>query len=146
MKKETTFILVGLALIRVGFGVAWRATEKATVKNDDTDASLNLESTLFFLRNLSWLRYLASVKRSTLSTKPVPSSSKKTIPRQSLQKLRPHKPLSLVVIVHKFLTGRNGMVTRNCISIAAMGFLNLWMSAPVVSGKKLTTSGILVQE
>ncbi|TKJ44896.1 hypothetical protein CEE35_06105 [Candidatus Aerophobetes bacterium Ae_b3b] len=91
MKKETTFILVGLALIRVGFGVAWRATEKATVKNDDTDASLNLESTLFFLRNLSWLRYLASVKRSTLSTKPVPSSSKKTIPRQSLQKLRPHK-------------------------------------------------------
>jgi len=104
------------------------------------------ETTLSFLRNLSWLRYLASVKKSTLSTKPVPSSSKKTIPRQSLQKLRPNKPLSLVVIVHKFLTGRNGMETSNCISIAAMGFLNLWMSAPVVSGKKLTTSGILVQE
>jgi len=143
MKKETTFILVVPALILLGLGVAWAATGQATVKTDNSGASLNLASTLSFL---NWLSYLTSAKNSTLSTKPVPSSSKKTISRQALQKLRPDTPLSLVVIVHKFLTGRNGMVTRNCISIAAMGFLNLWMTAPVVPGKKLTTSGILVQE
>ncbi len=93
MKKEITFILVGLALIRVGFGIPWRATEKATVKTDNTDASLNLESTLSFLRNLSWLRYLASKKNSTLGDESVPSSSGNNPPRL-VQKLRPNTPLS----------------------------------------------------
>lgn len=142
MKKETTFILVGLTLTRVGFRVAWRATEKATVKTDNTDASLNLESTLSFLKNLNWLQYLANIKRSTLSTRSVPSC-KKTIPRQLLQKLRPDTPLSLVMTGQNCLPGKNGMEIGNCMSIVAMGFLNLWMNAPVVSGKNLLPQGFL---
>jgi len=76
MKKEIAFILVVLALILLGSGVAWAATGKATVKPDNTDASLNPESTLTFLRNLRWLRYLASGEKSTLNTKLGPSSEK----------------------------------------------------------------------
>jgi len=74
MKKEIVFIWVVLALILLGSGVAGAATGKATVKPDNTDASLNPESTLTFLRNLRWLRYLASGETSALCTKSVPSS------------------------------------------------------------------------
>jgi len=74
MKKEIAFILVVLALILLGFGVAWAVTGRTAVKPDNAGASLNAESTLTFLRNLRWLRYLASGKTSALRTKSVPSS------------------------------------------------------------------------
>jgi len=93
MKKEIAFILVVLALILLGIGVAWGATGKEVVKTHNTDASLNPESTLTFLRNLKWLRYLASKKNSTLGDESVPSSSENNPPRL-LQKLRPNTPLS----------------------------------------------------
>ena len=93
MKKESAFILVVLALILLGIGVAWGATGKEVVKTHNTDASLNPESTLTFLRNLKWLRYLASKKNSTLGDESVPSSSENNPPRL-LQKLRPNTPLS----------------------------------------------------
>ena len=93
MKKEIAFILVVLALILLGIGVAWGATGKEVVKTHNTDASLNPKSTLTFLRNLKWLRYLASKKNSTLDDESVPSSSENNPPRL-LQKLRPNTPLS----------------------------------------------------
>ena len=93
MKKKITFILVMLALILLGIGVAWRATGKEVVKTHNTDACLNPESTLTFLRNLKWLRYLASKKNSTPGDESVPSSSENNPPRL-LQKLRPNTPLS----------------------------------------------------
>ncbi|MFQ5835696.1 MAG: hypothetical protein ACE5HR_07225 [bacterium] len=74
MKKEKTFILVVLALILLGWGVASEAPGQAPVKTDNTDPSLNPESSLTFLKSLNWLRYLASGERSALHTKSVPSS------------------------------------------------------------------------
>lgn len=142
MKKETTFILVGLTLTRVGFGVAWRAAEKATVKTDNTDASLNLESTLSFLKNLNWLQYLANIKRSTLSTKSVPSS-KKNHPTPIASKIETRYTVIFGYDGAKLFSGKHGMGIGNCMSIAAMGFLNLWMSAPVVSGKNPLPQGFL---
>ena len=38
------------------------------------------------------------------------------------------------------------MESRNYVRIAAIVFLSLWMTAPIVSGEKSTTSGILVQD
>jgi len=38
------------------------------------------------------------------------------------------------------------MEARNCMRIAAITLLSLWMTAQVVSGEKPTTSGILVQD
>ena len=39
-----------------------------------------------------------------------------------------------------------GRKTRNCINIAAVVLLSLWMTSQVVSGEKPTSSGILVQD
>jgi len=76
MKKKVIFILVMLALVLLGAGIAWGVTAQGADKTGDTDIFLNTESTLTSLKNLGWLRYLTSSKVDTLDGKSVFPSPK----------------------------------------------------------------------
>lgn len=62
MKKKIIFVLVMLALVLLGAGIAWGSTRQEADKTADTDIFLNAESSLTSLKNLGWLRYLARGK------------------------------------------------------------------------------------